>query len=270
MAPPRAVEWPRHVSASRGDVVRLLQRWVRNAVTNAGIIGSKSAPARTMRTSASSGSRSRARCARMRSRELGGGGARLQKLHLRNARPRQHRGPARLRLEICGREPGLLGDLAHDVAREVYARPVNIVEVGEPGGEIDAPRIGGMRAHDAQDERAVAAAQGTHGEAVLDVAVGRIPVPPSQQARIVGLEIGAAEHRPGEGVPCSISTRPFHSAGLARCSPAKCASISARRSCANGHGRGAKASSSRSTGTMVISLMPRSCLRSRSRRRRRS
>ena len=64
--------------------------------------------------------------------ELGGGGARLQ-LHLRNARPRQHRGPARLRLEIVAVSP-VSSATSHAALRaEVYARPVNIVEVGEPG-----------------------------------------------------------------------------------------------------------------------------------------
>ncbi len=48
---------------------------------------------------------------------------------------------------------------------------------------------------------------------------------------------------------------PFHSAGLACFSFSKCRSISARRSSANGHGRGANASSSRSTGAMVISVI---------------
>src|SRR6266545_280162 len=43
-----------------------LQTYMRNVVTVTGIIGSKSAGPRTMRTSANSGCASRARCARMR------------------------------------------------------------------------------------------------------------------------------------------------------------------------------------------------------------
>src|SRR5262245_46126639 len=116
MAPPRAGEWPgmlpRRFSApqmgeERGDEHRHHRVEVGDAAhdTDVGELGLLLA--RKMRADALG--------------ELGRGRPRLQELDLRDARPRQHRGPAGLRLEILAREPGLLGDLAHDVAREVDA-----------------------------------------------------------------------------------------------------------------------------------------------------
>ena len=53
--------------------------------------------------------------------------------------------------------------------------------------KIPAPRVGGVRPHDAEQERAVAAAQRAHREAVDRVGVGKVPVAPGEEAREVGL-----------------------------------------------------------------------------------
>ena len=162
-------------------------------------MGSKSAAPRTIRISASSGCASRSRCresvgaARPRSRGL-------QHLRLRDARTREHRGPARLRLEIVRRKTGLLADLAHDVAGEINPRAGDIAQVRQAGREIDHARIRGMRAHDPEQERAVAAAQRAHAKAILDAAVREAPMAPGQQAGEIGFEIGAVEHRPSDGM----------------------------------------------------------------------
>jgi hypothetical protein len=127
--------------------------------------------------------------------------ARIQRLHLRNAGSRQHRDPARLRLEVVGCKPGLLPDLAHNVACEVDTGAVDVVQVRQPGRKIDSSRIRSVCAHDTEDEAAVATAQRSHGKTVLYAWVRRIPLAPRQHTGEIGLEIRPVKHRSLDGMP---------------------------------------------------------------------
>ena len=65
-----------------------------------------------------------------------------------------------------------------------------------------------MRAHDAEHEPAVAAAQRSHGKTVLHAGVRGIPLAPRQHAGKVGFEIGAMEH----GLPDLVLMQHQHAA----------------------------------------------------------
>ena len=69
----------------------------------------------------------------------------------------------------------------------------DIVEIGRAGGKVDAPGVGGVRAHLAEHEGAVGGTQRAHAKAVEHVAVGKAPVAPGEEARKIRLEIIGAE-----------------------------------------------------------------------------
>src|SRR6185437_5775627 len=89
-------------------------------------------------------------------------------------------------------------DLAGDAAFDVEPVAADVIAIGRAGGEIDATGVRGVLAHLAEHERAVAAAQRAHAEAVEHAAVRKAPVPPGQEAREIGLEIIRAETPGGE------------------------------------------------------------------------
>ena len=67
--------------------------------------------------------------------------ARRATRQLPGARAREHRGPARLRLEVSLPEPGLLPDLAHEVARQIDPRiPEWVQEIILRALEVDPAR----------------------------------------------------------------------------------------------------------------------------------
>src|SRR5207344_2784343 len=59
--------------------------------------------------------------------------------------------------------------------------------------KIDAPGIGGVLAHLAEHEGAIAAAECAHAKAVEHAWIRKAPVAPCQKAREIGLEIAGAE-----------------------------------------------------------------------------
>ena len=129
---------------------------------------------------------------------------------------------------------------------------------GVPAAKVDLPRGRRVRAHHAEQERAIGGAQRRHRKAVAHRLVGKVPVAPRDEAREIGFQIGAAQHAVRRSAPRRISsTRPFHISGFSARSFAKCASISARRSSANGHGAGSKRRSSRDSGMIGMSSCAR-------------
>ena len=58
---------------------------------------------------------------------------RLDDLHQRGALAVQHRRPTRLRHDIGKRQPGLLGQLAHDAALEIDSISNEIIPIGRAG-----------------------------------------------------------------------------------------------------------------------------------------
>ena len=132
----------------------------------------------------------------------------------------------------------------------------DIVRVGRARREIDLPGIRCVRAHHAEQERAVGGAQRRHREAVAHRLVGKIPVAPRDEAREIHLQIRAAEHAVRDRRRAAAAARGRSTfRGFSARSFAKCASISARRSIANGHGAGSKRRSSRVSGMIGMSAM---------------
>ena len=102
--------------------------------------------------SASSGSATAAKLARMRRRQRRG---RLGDAHdpeERDARPVEDRRPAGVDGDVASVEAGLLAKLAHEVASEIDAVAVDIAGVRRARGEVDVAGIGGVAAHDAEQE----------------------------------------------------------------------------------------------------------------------
>src|SRR5437667_312369 len=103
----------------------------------------------------------------------------------------EHAEPAFLGDEIGGREPRLLGEFAPQVAGEIDAFADNIAGIGRSSRKVDFAGIHRVRAHDAEQESAVAAAQRGGRKAVLHAGVRKTPVAPSDEAGEIGFKIGA-------------------------------------------------------------------------------
>src|SRR4051812_38542447 len=120
--------------------------------------------------------------------------ARMQHFHLRDALPGHDRGPAGNSFEIVAGEPRLLRNFAPEVALKIDRAVGDIAWIGGAGDEVNLPSARGMRPLDAEQERSVGAADRRHRETVVDAPIRKIPVAPSEEARKIGFEIGAAEY----------------------------------------------------------------------------
>src|SRR5579863_1668453 len=110
----------------------------------------------------------------------------------RNRWPSKYAAPVRVHGVIGRIEAGFLGDLTHDTAGKIEPAVPDIVGIGRAGRKIDAARIRGVRAHFAEQERAVGRAQRAHAKAVENGRVGKVPIAPRQKIRKIRLEeIGA-------------------------------------------------------------------------------
>ena len=90
---------------------------------------------------------------------------------------------------VCGGQAGFLFSLACNAAGNIDHAIAKVIEVWCARWKIDPSRIGRMRGHFAQRERAIAAAQCAHSEAVKHSLVRKAPVAPGQKARKIRLEI---------------------------------------------------------------------------------
>jgi len=117
----------------------------------------------------------------------------VQEADHRDRRAHHHAVPIWLRRIVLLEETSLLENLADDAARDVNRAVPDIVGIVRAGRKVDATRIGGVRRHFAEHERAVGRAQRTHAEAIEHVAVRKSPVAPRQEACEVGLEIFGRE-----------------------------------------------------------------------------
>ena len=118
-------------------------------------------------------------------------------LNERHALLREHN-PPRISCNPINAETGFLGDLPSDVAIEVDTAGDNISRLEHTGRKVNPSGTGGMGIHDAQHERAVAGQQGSHREARPDVAVGEIPITPSDETCVVSLEQSALQRGVGD------------------------------------------------------------------------
>ncbi len=106
-----------------------------------------------------------------------------------------HQGPAGLRLEPAGVKAGFLQKLAGDAAGEIeHPLRGNVHEVGRAAGEIDRAGIGRGRRHYADQISAIGGSQRRSGENVEHAGVGKIPIAPRQEAGVIRLEAGTAQH----------------------------------------------------------------------------
>src|ERR1700722_7863723 len=106
--------------------------------------------------------------------------------------PSKYAAPVRVHGVIGRIEAGFLGDLAHDAAGEIEPAVPDIVGIGRAGRKIDAPGVGGVAAHFAEQERAVGRFDRAHAKTVEDACVGKTPIAPRQKTRKVRLEeVGA-------------------------------------------------------------------------------
>ena len=146
--------------------------------------------------------------------------------------------PARLPARHRQRQPGLLGQLAHDAAlRDRPSRPRRRSDRACRPGNRSGRRSRYARPitpsrNAPSDERSAAI-----GEAVAHRLVGKAPVAPGDEAREVGLEIRAAEHAAGDLAAAQQQHAPVPHLAASR----RAASQNARRSRraarrANGHG----------------------------------
>ena len=123
---------------------------------------------------------------------------RLHDLHQRDALAERRRGPSGLRRDVGERQAGFLGQFADHAALEVDRVADDVGRIRRAGREIDLAGGRGVRAHLAQQKRAVRRAQRRHREAVAHRGVGKAPVAPGDEAREVGFEIRAGQHAVGD------------------------------------------------------------------------
>src|SRR5258708_30395772 len=108
---------------------------------------------------------------------------------MRDLRAGKHSVPVGLSLDIGGGEPSFFLDLAPDARGEIDRIALHVAQVRGTGREIDFPGLRGVRAHHAEQERAVCRAQRTQGETVAYAGFWIAPVDPGDETRVVGLQI---------------------------------------------------------------------------------
>src|SRR6478735_5936087 len=106
--------------------------------------------------------------------------------------------PVRVAPTVARLEPGLLLELPYNAAWDINRTIPDVVEIGRARRKINAPGIGGVRAHFAHHERTIGTAQRAHPGTVEDILVGEAPVAPRQEACEIGLEVTGAETLAGE------------------------------------------------------------------------
>ena len=91
-------------------------------------------------------------------------------------------------------EAGFLLKLAPNAEIEIDGAVDDVVRIGRAARKIDAAGIGGVRAHDPEQKRAVGGNDRRRAETVVHGRRRPAPMAPGGEARKVGFEIAAAEN----------------------------------------------------------------------------
>src|SRR6185437_17088776 len=96
--------------------------------------------------------------------------------------------------DVIGRgQAGFLLKLSLDAAGDVEDITSDIVRIGCARREIDAARTRSVLGHLAEHKSTVDGAQRAHAEAVEDLAVGKAPIAPGEEACEIGFEIAGCQ-----------------------------------------------------------------------------
>src|SRR5580704_16247742 len=121
--------------------------------------------------------------------------------HQAKKAPIAHHGPSRFGIELRDGNAGLLQKFAAQIVTEVeHAVLADVRRLRRAARKIGTPRPRRIGRHRAEEVAAVGRAQYRGGKEIIDVGIWKFPVAPSDEARIVGLEAGAAQRAPGNDV----------------------------------------------------------------------